>query len=87
MTETVQYYLYNPTRTVERERTVDGKVVYEFYKFGKGWRIDDTLRIQDSLYGYGDYSVMDVDEISEEMAMRIISRQEELQTNRIPELK
>lgn len=83
----ITYYMYYPTHSVERKRVVDGKTVYEFYKFGKGWMTDHSTAIQDSLRGYGDYSVMDVDEIPEEMAMRIIKRQDELKTNHIPELK
>ena len=83
----ITYYLYYPTHSVERKRIVNGETVYEYYKFGKGWQTDYSNAIPDSLRGYGDYSVMDVDEIPEEMAMRIIKRQDELKTNHIPELK
>ena len=75
----VTYYLYNPTDTIERKRTVNGKVVYEFYRYDKGWQIDDSTAIQDALHGYGDYSPMDVDEIPEKMAMKISNLLQTLQ--------
>lgn len=42
------------------------------YKKGKGWIVDNDNILMDRIMDYGDNSVMDYDEISEEKALKLI---------------
>lgn len=86
------YYLFG--YRVCRETVADNTVT-EYYEIGKGWLQDKPntpsfsnlhRNIRDALRGYGDYSVMDVDVITEETAKRITDKQEEQGAYKIPNL-
>ena len=89
-----EYYVFG--LTICRKYIKDEEVITEFYKVGEGWLQDKPgmpwfsnlgVHIQDALHDYGNYSVMDVDIISEETAMKITAKQEKLGRNDIPGLR
>ena len=87
-----EYYLLG--HTVCREIVRDGEGRTEYYVIGKGWVEDkpgDSYRdlhhtIHAAMFGFDDMSVMDLNNLKEETAMKIIDKQEELGIENIPGL-
>ena len=84
--EKYDYFLFG--RTVCRE-LLNGEIIkFEVYRIGEGWQ-KDVMGIRDSvlggLHGMNDY-IGDVNVLTEETALKIIAKQEELQTTAIPGL-
>lgn len=86
------YFLlgYNVCREIER----DDEFRTEYYVIGEGWVKDEPgpryhnlhRTIHDAMFGYGDMSVMDLTDLTEETATTIIAKQEELGIENIPGL-
>ena len=87
------YYIFGYNICREFYRGDD--LITEYYKIGEGWVQDkpdsDSYKglhrnMQDAMHDYGDYSVMDIDVISEDIAMKVTAKQEELGHTDIPGL-
>lgn len=84
-----KYYLFG--YLVIHLRDSDDDYPYEYYIPGKGWLADKPgpyyrdfrSAIHDAMHGYGDYSPSDINVITEEMAQKIVNKQEELNTTNI----
>ena len=89
------FYLLWRTRVVRGMCRPDWflPVDVEIYNIGEGWTAypNEGLEVRDMLMDYGNYSVMDIDEIEPDLAEAIIKEQEKTRTYDIwrnnPELK
>lgn len=87
-----KYYLLG--HLVCRIITNGDDVTTEYYKVGEGWHVDKpgadyrniNQAIGDAKHDYGDFSIGDIADLTEEQANIITSKQEELGRNDIPGL-
>ncbi len=65
----MQYYIFTGHRLARRTASFE----YEWLVYGE-WKEDDkrTLALKDAMNDYGDYSLMDQDQITPEMAEELI---------------
>ena len=69
-----KFYLLRKCWLARLQKDRYGLELKEFFKNGK-WQLDDNLNLElnDAIMDYGDSSVFDYDEISEEEALKIVA--------------
>ena len=68
MDEVTYYLIHNLNIVAKREDFIP-----YIYDKEKGWIVDNDNILMDRMMGYGDHSVFDYDEITEEEAMKLIN--------------